>query len=61
MQKSVRRVLLFFGQFSEAFVSAGAVLFNAVISVIQEVHAKRSLDRIALLTRPKATAGYEVR
>ena len=47
--------LLFFGQFSEAFVSAGAVLFNVVISVIQEVHAKRSLDRIALLTRPEAT------
>jgi cation-transporting P-type ATPase E len=47
--------LLFFGQFSEAFVSAGAVLFNVVISVIQELRAKRSLDRIALLTRPKAT------
>src|SRR5579864_1522223 len=47
--------LLFFGQFSEAFVSAGTVLFNVVISVIQEIRAKRSLDRIALLTRPKAT------
>jgi cation-transporting ATPase E len=47
--------LLFFGQFSEAFVSAGAVLFNVVISVIQEIRAKRSLDHIALLTRPKAT------
>jgi len=47
--------LLFFGQYSEAFVSAGAVLFNVIISVIQEVRAKRSLDRIALLTRPKAT------
>ncbi len=47
--------LLFFGQFSEAFVSAGTVLFNVVISVVQEVRAKRSLDHIALLTRPKAT------
>ncbi len=47
--------LLLLGQISEAFVSAGAVLFNVVISVIQEVHAKRSLDRIALLTRPRAT------
>src|SRR5437763_9377513 len=47
--------LLFFGQLSEALVSAGTVLFNVVISVIQEIRAKRSLDRIALLTRPKAT------
>ncbi len=47
--------LLLLGQVSEAGVSAGAVLFNVVISVIQEVRAKRSLDRIALLTRPKAT------
>src|SRR5947209_9701282 len=47
--------LLLLGQVSEAVVSAGAVLFNVVISVIQEVRAKRSLDRIALLTRPRAT------
>lgn len=33
----------------------GAVLFNVIISVIQEVHVRRSLDRIALLTRPRAT------
>jgi len=47
--------LLLFGQISEAVVSAGTVLFNVVISVVQEVRAKRSLDRIALLTRPRAT------
>lgn len=47
--------LLLLGQISEAVVSAGAVLFNVVISVIQEIRAKRALDRIALLTRPKAT------
>lgn len=47
--------LLVLGQFSEALVSAGTVLFNVFISVIQEVRAKRSLDRIALLTRPMAT------
>jgi cation-transporting ATPase E len=40
--------LLLFGQVSEALVSAGTVLFNVVISVIQEIRAKRSLDRIAL-------------
>ncbi|BCL82754.1 cation transporter E1-E2 family ATPase [Ktedonobacteria bacterium brp13] len=47
--------LLLMGQISEAVVSAGAVLFNVVISVVQEIRAKRALDRIALLTRPRAT------
>src|SRR5437667_11546797 len=47
--------LLLLGQVSEAVVSAGTALFNVLISVIQEVRAKRSLDRIALLTRPRAT------
>jgi cation-transporting ATPase E len=47
--------LFLLGQISEAVVSAGVVLFNVIISVIQEVRAKRSLDRIALLTRPHAT------
>jgi len=47
--------LLLLGQYSEALVSAGAVLFNVLISVVQEVRAKRTLDRIALLTRPRAT------
>jgi cation-transporting ATPase E len=47
--------LLLLGQVSEALVSVGTVLFNVVISVVQEVRAKRTLDRIALLTRPKAT------
>jgi cation-transporting P-type ATPase E len=47
--------LLLLGQISEAMVSAGAVLFNVVISVVQEIRAKRALDRIALLTCPRAT------
>lgn len=47
--------LLLLGQISEAVISAGVVLLNAFISVIQEVRAKRALARITLLTRPKAT------
>lgn len=47
--------LLVLGQISEALVSAGTVLFNVLVSVIQEIRAKRALDRIALLTRPRAT------
>jgi cation-transporting ATPase E len=47
--------LLLLGQYSEALISAGAVFFNVAVSVAQEVRAKLALDRIALLTRPKAT------
>jgi cation-transporting ATPase E len=47
--------LLLLGQYSEALISAGAVFFNVVVSVAQEVRAKLALDRIAVLTRPKAT------
>jgi len=47
--------LLLLAQISEAVISAGVVLLNAFISVIQEVRAKRALAHIALLTRPKAT------
>lgn len=47
--------LLLLGQVSEALVASAAVLFNAVTSTVQEVRAKRTLDRIALLTRPRAT------
>lgn len=44
--------LVALGQYSDAFVSVGLGLVNAVISAIQEINAKRKLDRISLLTRP---------
>jgi cation-transporting ATPase E len=47
--------LLLLGQYSEALISAGAVFFNVTVSVAQEIRAKLALDRIALLTRPRAT------
>ena len=47
--------LLILGQVSDAIVSVGLVLCNSLVSVVQEVRAKQTLDRIALLTRPKAT------
>jgi cation-transporting ATPase E len=40
---------------SDAIVSVLVILINVIVSVIQEIRAKRTLDRIALLTRPKAT------
>ncbi|HWE61213.1 MAG TPA: HAD-IC family P-type ATPase [Chloroflexota bacterium] len=38
----------------DAVVSVGVIAVNIVVSVVQEVRAKRTLDRIALLTRPTA-------
>jgi cation transport ATPase len=35
-------------------ISIGVISFNLIISLIQEVRAKQTLDRITLLTRPKA-------
>ncbi len=51
--------LLLLGQYSDAIVSMGVVSFNVLISLVQEIRAKRVLDRIALLTRPKATVMRE--
>lgn len=38
----------------DALVSVGVIVVNIVVSVVQEIRAKRTLDRIALLTRPTA-------
>lgn len=47
--------LTLLGRVTDALVSVGVILVNVIVSVVQEVRAKRTLDRIALLTRPKAT------
>lgn len=39
-----------------AVAATGIILFNVLISTIQEMKAKRRLDRIALLMRPKVKA-----
>lgn len=49
-------VLVLIGEPGDAFVTGGVVLINVVIGVFQELRAKRQLDRIALLTRPRVTA-----
>ena len=48
-------VLVAMGSPGNAIVTAGLVLLNVVVGVVQEGRAKQKLDRIALLTRPKAT------
>jgi cation-transporting ATPase E len=39
----------------DALISTGVILLNVLVSVVQEIRAKRTLDQIALLTRPTAT------
>ena len=41
--------------FRDAAVTVGLVALNVGITIFQEFRSKRALDRIALLTRPKAT------
>ena len=47
--------LVLVGRPLDALVSVGVIAINIVVSVVQEVRAKRILDGIALLTRPTAT------
>jgi cation-transporting P-type ATPase E len=48
-------MLVIVGRPLDALVSIGVIGTNIVVSVAQEVRAKRTLDRIALLTRPTAS------
>ncbi len=46
--------LVLVGRPLDALVSVGVIAVNIVVSVVQEIRAKRVLDRISLLTRPTA-------
>ncbi|MBI5666865.1 MAG: HAD-IC family P-type ATPase [Chloroflexi bacterium] len=48
-------VLVALGLYTDALMSVGIAMLNVVIGIIQEMKAKHTLDKIALLTRPKAT------
>jgi cation-transporting ATPase E len=47
-------LLVLFGLAIEALITSGVLLVNVIIAAVQEVRAKQNLDRIALLTRPRA-------
>ena len=47
--------LLALGRWNDAFVSVGLGLVNAAISAVQEIRAKRQLDRLQLLDRSTVT------
>jgi cation-transporting ATPase E len=48
-------ILVVMGKYGDALVTAGLVLLNVVVGVYQEGRAKHKLEKIALLTRPRAT------
>ncbi|MGL5879103.1 MAG: HAD-IC family P-type ATPase [Xenococcaceae cyanobacterium] len=48
-------VMVLLKSYSDAFLVVVVVFSGVLLSVIQEIWAKRKLDRIALLNRPKAT------
>jgi cation-transporting ATPase E len=46
--------LVLVGRPMDALLSVGIIILNILVSVVQEVRAKRILDHVALLTRPQA-------
>jgi cation-transporting P-type ATPase E len=46
--------LVLVGRPVDALVSLTVIMTNVVVGIVQEIRAKRTLDRIALLTRPTA-------
>ena len=48
--------LLYFGEMINALSATGVIALNVLISTVQEMRAKRRLDKIALLLRPTVRA-----
>ncbi len=46
-------VMVAIGRVDEAFTSVSLIMMNILVGVVQELRAKRKLDHIALLTRPR--------
>jgi cation-transporting ATPase E len=46
--------LVLVGRPMDALVSLAVISTNVLVGIVQEIRAKRTLDRIALLTRPTA-------
>jgi cation-transporting P-type ATPase E len=47
--------LILLGQVSDALISVGVAFFNVLVGTVQEIRARRVLDRIVMLTRPRGT------
>ena len=60
---SIVVILILVGKPGDAFASGGVVIINVFVGTFQEFRAKRKLDQIALLTRPRVSVlrdGQEV-
>ena len=53
--------LLALGRVNDAITTVGVMVLNLLVGTVQELYAKRKLDRIALLSRPTATVLREGR
>lgn len=51
---SVGVILIVLGRYNDAFITVSTGLISAFLNTLQEVRAKRQLDRITLLVRPVA-------
>ncbi|MEM6502003.1 MAG: HAD-IC family P-type ATPase [Cyanobacteria bacterium P01_C01_bin.89] len=49
-------VLIGLGRFGDSVLLIAVILGGVIVNVVQEIAAKKKLDEIALLSRPKATA-----
>lgn len=52
---TIALLLVVFGSPADAITTAGLVFMNVMVGLVQEARAKRKLDQIALLSRPKVT------
>lgn len=52
---SLGTILVLVGRITDAVTSVGLIVMNVSVGIFQEIRAKRKLDRIALLTRPKVS------
>lgn len=56
---TIGAILVLVGRPNDAITSVGIITLNTIISIYQEIRAKRKLDEIALLTRPQVTVMRE--
>ena len=52
---SIGLALIILQRYTDAVISAGIVVINVAVGLFQEIRAKRRLDHIALINRPRVT------
>jgi cation-transporting ATPase E len=56
---TIGAVLAILGRYNDAFITVIVGFFNALISIVQEIRAKRQLDAIAVIASPRVTVQRE--